>query len=400
MEYLMRSLSVLLISGLLSSSVAAFLPGSLSENDSLISDSLKSLGDMVTDEEGLSALAEQLQAEGNRSVEIEFQEETLTSLSQDYEVEPGSNEERELESRKKPAATPKSRVSGKIVIIDADGKRKEFQLNGDQGRVLKSNQKPGRAEAGGSDDAKETAAEKQDDLQESETEERYVLGVQCEEASELLRTHLKLGNKGLVILDVREETPAAEAGLQKDDILASVNDKDLENLSQLVEAVSGSNGAVVRLSILRAGDQQEISVTPRKMQVPTMVVPAGMEVEEIHNLLGKGVPHIGVRRIHAGVLLDGHVPGEQRDVQELVERLRQMAEDSGDSAKAESRITITAPGAADVLELRTARETEDAVRELREEVRQLKEQLSELQKNVQPVEPETTSESASDAEKP
>ncbi len=396
----MKSLSVLLMGGLLSASAAAFVPSSGIDNDSLIDDSLKSLRDIVSDEEALSELEDELKAEGNRSVQIELQEETLASLSQEYEAEPGSNEETLADAEKPPAVKPKSRVSGKIVIIDANGKRKEFQFNGNQARVLQS--VPGTAieEVGGADDANKITGEKQEDLLESETEERYVLGVQCEVASELLRAHLKLGSKGLLVLEVREETPAAEAGLKKDDILVSLNDKDLENLPQLIEAVSRSDGAAVNLSVLRAGDRQEISVTPRKMQVPTMVVPAGMEVEEIHSLLGKGVPNVGVRRIHAGVLLDGHVPGKQKDVQELIEKLRHMAEDSGNTASTESRITITAPGAGEVLELKTPGETENAVKQLQEQVRQLQEQLLELQKKAEPTEPETKTESAPDAEKP
>ncbi len=385
----MKSLSVLLIGGLLSGSLAAFLPDSGSNNDSPNSAPLKMVRDLVTDEEGLLELEKELKADGNQSVQIELHDETLTSYFQEYEAEPGSIEERPLEGEKKPAAKPKSRVSGKIVIIDANGKRKEFQFNGDQARVLQSIQNPANEDAGGSDDVIIMGEEKQEGLPESETEERYVLGVQCEEANELLRSHLKLGNKGLVILEVREETPAAEAGLQEDDLIISINDKDLENLPQLVEAVSKSDGATVKLSVLRAGDRQEISVTPRKMPVPTMVVPAGMEVEEIRNLLGSGVPKMGVRRIHAGVLLDGQVPGEQKDVQELIEKLRQMAENSGNTSGAESRITITAPGTGEVIELKSPSETENAVKQLQEQVRQLREQLSELQKKVQPAEPET-----------
>lgn len=396
----MKSLSVLLIGGLLSGSVATFVPVAGSDNDSPVIDSLKAVEDFVTDEEGLSELEDGLKAEGEESVQIELQEETLAALSKVYEVEAGSNEERELESQRKTAARPKSRVTGKIVIIDADGKRKEFQFNGDQARVLQPIQGPAINDADESDEGKEKDAGKREDLLESETEERYVLGVQCEEADELLRAHLKLGSKGLLILEVREETPAAEAGLQQDDLIVSINDNDLENLPQLVDAVSKSDGAAVKLSILRAGDRQEISVTPRKMQVPTMVVPAGMDVEEIHNLMGKSVPHVGVRRIHAGVLLDGHGPGESKDVQELVEKLRQMAENSGNTANAESRITITAPGTGQILELKTPGETEDAVKQLQEQVRQLQEQLSELQKNVQAPAPETKIESVSDPEKP
>lgn len=396
----MRSLSVLLIGGLLSGSVAAFVPAAGRDNDSLIQNSLKTLGDMVTDEEVLSALEDELKADGNRSVKIEFQEETLTSLSQDDDAAPDNKEETRAEGEDAPVAKPKSRVSGKVVIIDANGKRKEFQFNGNHARVLQSVQGKSIDEAGETSDAEEKADQNHQALPEPETEERLVLGVQCEEASELLRTHLKLGSKGLVILEVRDETPAAEAGLQQHDILVSLNDTDLENLKQLIEAVSRSDGAAVKLSFLRAGERREISVTPRRIQVPTMVVPAGMEVDEIHSLLGKGVPGVGVRRIHAGVLLDGHVPGEQKDVHELIEKLRHMAENSGNAARAESRITITAPGTEEVFELNTTGETLNAVRQLQEQVRQLQEQLSELQKKVQPAEPETKADVTTDPEKP
>jgi hypothetical protein len=399
MEYLMKSLSVLLIGGLLSGSVAALLPDSGSDDESPIGDSLKTLSDMVTDEEGLSRLDDNLKTEGSETLQIELQEEMLTSLSQQYEIEPGTNEERESDGRGKPAVKPKSRVSGKIVIIDGNGKRKEFQFNGDQAQVLQSVPTPSNNGPGETNDGDAKHDETQEHQSESDTEERFVLGVQCEEANELLRAHLKLGNKGLVILDVRDETPAAEAGLQEDDIIVSINDKDLENLSQLVEIVSASDGTAVKLSVLRAGDRQEISVTPRKMQVPVMVVPAGMKVEDLNNLLG-GIPNVGLKRIHAGVLLDGHVPGEQKDVEELVEKLRQMAENSGHASNAESRITITAPGNGQVLELKTPGETEDAVKQLQEQVRQLQEQLSELQEKVQPPAPETGIESDSDPEKP
>ena len=396
----MKSLSALLIGGLLSGSVAAFIPASTSNNDSLIGDTLKALGDSVTDEEGLSELQAELKAEGNQSVQIEFHESTLTTSYEAYEEETASDDKSEADGKNKPAAKPKSQVSGKIVIIDANGKRKEFQFNGDQARVLQLMQKPAIPKAGGPDDAENKGEESKDDLLALESEERYVLGVQCEGADELLRAHLKLGNKGLVILEVREDTPAAEAGLRKDDIIVSLNDKDLETLTQLVDAVSESDGTAVKLAILRAGDRQEISITPRRMQVPTMVVPAQMELEEIHDLLGKGSPKAGVRRIHAGVLLDGGVPGEAKDVQELIEKLRQMAETSGNTAGEESQITITVPGTGEVLELKTPDETKNAVKQLQEQVRQLQEQLSELQKKVQPAEPETKSESAPDAEKP
>ena len=383
----MKSLSALLIGGLISGSLATSVPCFDNESllsGSLVSDSLKAVGDFLSDEHGLSELEEDLNAAGNKSIAIEVHELplTVTFLRND--------EKHDADAVENPAAKPKSRVSGKIVIIDAEGKRKEYQFNGDQARMLQPALNPANIEVETTDGSKADGGSNTGPLPESITEERYVLGVQCEESSELLRGHLKLGNTGLVVLEVREGTPAEEAGLKKDDIILSINDKDLESLSQLVATVSESDGSPVKLIVLRAGDRQEISVTPRKMQVPTMVVPARMDAEDFDELLGNANPDVRVRRIHPGLLIEGGVPGEQKEVQALIEKLRQMAEKSAPAENSVSRIIIAAPDNGEEAAEATAAslQTQAAIKQLQEQVRQLQEQLAELQKNVQSPESE------------
>jgi chaperonin cofactor prefoldin len=387
MEHLMKSLSALLIGGLISGSLAASVLGFDNESllsGSLVSDSLKAAGDFLNDENGLSELEKELNADGNKSIAIEVQELPLTvTFVRD-------DENRDADAVENTATKPKSRVSGKIVIIDAEGKRKEYQFNGDQARMLHPAQNPETFEVETADGSKANGDSNSGLLPESTTEERYVIGVQCEESSELLRGHLKLGNTGLVVLEVREETPAAEAGLRKDDIIVGINDKALESLSQLVATVSESDGSPVKLIILRAGDRQEISVTPRKMQVPTMVVPARMDAEDFDELLGNANPDVRVRRIHPGLLIEGGVPGEQKDVEALIEKLRQMAESTAPAENAAARIIIAAPDQGEAAAEATAAssETQAAIKQLQEQVRQLQEQLAELQKNIQSPESE------------
>lgn len=383
----MKSLSALLIGGLISGSLATSVPGFDNESllsGPLVSDSLKAVGDFLSDENGLSELEAELNAAGNKSIAIEVQELPLTVTFV------RNDEKHDADAAENPATKPKSRVSGKIVIIDAEGKRKEYQFNGDQARMLHPAQNPENVEVETEDGAKADGGSNSGPLPESTTEERYVIGVQCEESSELLRAHLKLGNTGLVVLEVREETPAAEAGLKKDDIIVSINDKDLESLSQLVATVSESDGSPVKLIVLRAGDRQEISVTPRKMRVPTMVVPARMDAEDFDELLGNANPDVRVRRIHPGLLIEGGVPGEQKDVEALIEKLRQMAESTAPAENPPARIIIAAPDNGEAAAEATAAssETQAAIKQLQEQVRQLQEQLSELQKNVQSPESE------------
>ena len=383
----MKSLYALLIGGLISGSLADSVPGFDNESPlsgSLVSDSLKAAGDFLNDENGLSELEKELNANGNKPISIEVQELPLTVTFV------RNDEKRDADAVENSATKPKSHVSGKIVIIDAEGKRREYQFNGDQARMLHPAQNPENFEVETADGPKANGGQNSGPLPESTTEERYVIGVQCEESSELLRGHLKLGSKGLVVLEVREETPAAEAGLRKDDIIVSINDKDLESLSQLVATVSESDGSPMKLIILRAGDRQEISVTPRKMQVPTMVVPARMDAEDFDELLGNATPDVRVRRIHPGLLIEGGVPGEQKDVEALIEKLRQMAESTAPAENAAARIIIAAPDHGEAAAEATAAssETQAAIKQLQEQVRQLQEQLAELQKNVQSPESE------------
>ena len=105
-------------------------------------------------------------------------------------------------------------------------------------------------------------------------EERWVLGIQCDAADALLRKHLKLGSAGLVILQVKAETPAAESDLQPGDLITRIDDNELTCRDDLIKAVTNSNGAGLNLTVLREGEARKIQVTPRRMMVPVLMSPA------------------------------------------------------------------------------------------------------------------------------
>lgn len=158
-------------------------------------------------------------------------------------------------------------------------------------------------------------------------EERWVLGIQCDAADPLLRKHLKLGSAGLVILQVRAETPAAESDLQPGDLITHIDDAPLMCRDDLIHAVTLSNGATLKLSVLRDGDSRRIQVTPRRMMVPVLMSPAiSRPVTE-----DKGTNGVASReaRIFQGVLIQGVFPldennPEEIDVEALVKKLREM----------------------------------------------------------------------------
>jgi len=95
------------------------------------------------------------------------------------------------------------------------------------------------------------------------------IGILCRSnVEEALRTHLELSEgRGLQIQEVVEDSPAAEAGLKKYDILLSVGDQELNDLSTLVEAVKSAEGEL-KLVYLRAGQRHTVSVQPSKRPRP------------------------------------------------------------------------------------------------------------------------------------
>lgn len=67
---------------------------------------------------------------------------------------------------------------------------------------------------------------------------------------------------GLLINEVRENTPAAKAGLKAGDIIVETNGKAVKGQLDLIREVNGKKDGDVQLTIVRDGKRQIISVTP------------------------------------------------------------------------------------------------------------------------------------------
>lgn len=89
------------------------------------------------------------------------------------------------------------------------------------------------------------------------------LGVQIQPVSEDVAVALGLeAAKGVMIADVVEGTPALAAGVEKGDIVLSVDGKDVESPRDLTRMIaSESPGETVQLNVLRKGQARELSVT-------------------------------------------------------------------------------------------------------------------------------------------
>jgi serine protease Do len=101
-----------------------------------------------------------------------------------------------------------------------------------------------------------------DDLSDDGQVARGWLGVQIQPVSEDVAVALGLeATKGVMISSVLEDTPARQAGLEKGDIVLSVDGQEVETPRDLTRMIaSESPGQSVTLNVLRKGQAQDLSV--------------------------------------------------------------------------------------------------------------------------------------------
>lgn len=254
---------------------------------------------------------------------------------------------------------PAKKVRGRIIMIGPDGERKEMELDEKQLMKFHLDVNDGKAVLKKDDSAEDAeAATDKPDLDEPETEERYVIGVQCEEADDILRKHMKLEGKGLLVLEVREKTPAAEAGLKVDDVIVAVGESTLQSRDDLVTAVHESEGKELTVHVLRAGEAQSIQITPKKMKVPVVR-------EQVATVEGFPMPNIILQNgkpmtALPGLFIEGQ-PQDPQDLGKVVQRLQKEYLLQADQEKSK---------------------LEDEMESLRTELKALRDEIKQLQKSV------------------
>lgn len=184
-----------------------------------------------------------------------------------------------------------SSVSGKIVIVGPDGKKQEFELGDQLPEGLTKFNLSGKNNLS-------MFLHGTEQMDES----RYMIGVMCEPATEVLRSHLHLGERGLVVTSVSEEMPAADAGLQQGDILLSVGDTEISSLEGLVKAVGASDGSAMTFSVIQKGEKKEIEIAPKKSSTKLAIggLPEGLQelvLENADNL----ILDIDAEELHNGI---------------------------------------------------------------------------------------------------
>lgn len=93
------------------------------------------------------------------------------------------------------------------------------------------------------------------------------IGVSVSSLSKQLGEYFGVSDgKGLLISSVRENSPAAKAGLKAGDVIVEADGKEVKTNVDLMRALNGKKEGVIELTIIRDRNRQTIQVTPEKIQ--------------------------------------------------------------------------------------------------------------------------------------
>ena len=98
-------------------------------------------------------------------------------------------------------------------------------------------------------------------------------------------------NSGVLISDVTKDTPAAKAGLQRGDVIVSVDGRKVRTTGELRNAIAATSvNSTVKLQILRNGKPIELSVALAEM--PNKILEQGTEKS---SPAGRSAPELGLQ---------------------------------------------------------------------------------------------------------
>lgn len=91
----------------------------------------------------------------------------------------------------------------------------------------------------------------------------FWIGVQLEPLPELITSQLKL-ERGMVVVEVFDDSPAAKAEFKRNDIILRAGEKDVKGPDDLISAVNDSKDQELTVTVLRSGTETTLKVTPQK----------------------------------------------------------------------------------------------------------------------------------------
>jgi hypothetical protein len=313
-------------------------------------------------------------------------EAPIEIINQDGEkVAPAKIQIRQQQDQASAKATARAGVSfqnkdGKIIIVDADGTKREIDVQGAQSIIVnqsvKSIMKDGeeKTEAFGKAIIIGPDGKRQEielgapgvnvpgmNLQElnlqglnfpgfdgvikvDRLDNKFMIGVNCEPVSEALSTQLKLeSGTGLVVNHIGPGTPAEASGIQLHDILMFADDRQLAKPSDLVEAVqiAGKEKTKMTLTVVRAGKEIGISVMPTERPANAAGIGPGFQQRFVlPNVNGRGFD-MKFKQMGPGVIigddlqqeLELNLADQMKEMRVQMEELKKQMKEQLESGK-------------------------------------------------------------------
>jgi hypothetical protein len=91
---------------------------------------------------------------------------------------------------------------------------------------------------------------------------KYWLQMQVVSVPHALGEQLDLKGEGVLVAHVRPEGPADKGGIKENDVLLTMGDKPLKDLTDVVQALNASEGKELSIKLMRAGKTMTVTATP------------------------------------------------------------------------------------------------------------------------------------------
>jgi membrane-associated protease RseP (regulator of RpoE activity) len=148
---------------------------------------------------------------------------------------------------------------------------------------------------------------------------RVYLGFSPLDVSPELREYLGASKEGVVVQSVKENGPAAKAGLKVGDVVTAVDGKPVESAWTMGDVLDDKKaGDTVRLDVIRNRQHQTLVVTLEERDVPKMPM---IDIPGLENIpMGPGLPRVW----HARVEASDNCGDLQSKIKDLESRLREL----------------------------------------------------------------------------
>ena len=138
-----------------------------------------------------------------------------------------------------------------------------------------------------------------------------------------MRSQLDLGDRGILVLSVTQNSPAAKAGVEKHDILIFADDKTLQDKKNLEEVVklAGEEKQSFSLGLIRKGKELTMDIAP----IEKSKLRHNGIVFQARNI--KGAPPLNLEMGFQKNLIFGNIDEDMRkEMLQHMQRIEQAAE--------------------------------------------------------------------------